>query len=308
MNKQRSTQESKNVRICALVVTYNPDVNILGKVLSSLSSEVDKIFIFNNTDGYSSDADIVVFNNNEKIQVFSKYRNIGIAAAQNELLKIAMAGGFDFAIMSDQDTVYPVGYVSGLLKYRNARNNVAAIFPGWLDVNLYGGAKYPGQYVFDSKNRLKIVLSEPEFLEISHAISSGMMINIFHLKSIGLMREELFIDWVDNEWCWRAGSLGYILLAVPSVKIMHTLGDCTVTVFGKNFVKRGAVRNYYIIRNALYLVFHSHIPSAAKIYLAKKTFHHTIFSFLASNNRLAEISSLAKAWVHGLRAKLGKFY
>jgi len=308
MHNQLSAQTSKDARICALVVTYNPDIDILGRVLISLSSEVNKIFIFNNTDSHSSGADLAAFHNEEKIQVFTKYANIGIAAAQNELLNIAMAEGFDFAIMSDQDTVYPAGYVSNLLKYRNARNNVAAIFPGWLDVNLFGDAKYPGQYVFDSKNRLKIELSEPEFLEISHAISSGMMISLFHLKSIGLMREELFIDWVDNDWCWRARSLGYILLAVPSVKIMHTLGDCTVTVFGKNFVKRGSVRNYYIIRNALYLVFHSCIPFAAKIYLAKKTVHHTIFSFFASNDKLAAIPSLARAWVHGLQAKLGKFY
>ncbi len=293
------------MRICALVVTFDPDLNVLERALSSLGFNVDKIFVFDNTD-ISSVVIKSEFHLNKPIEFISKSKNIGIAAAQNILLKAALDEGFDFSVMSDQDTIYPAGYVTDLVRFFLSRNDVAAVFPGWLDVNLMGEAKYPGQYVFDSNNRLKINRSESEVIEISHSISSGMIVNMHLLHQIGLMKEELFIDWVDNEWCWRARCSGFVLLADPTVKVRHTLGDCTVKIFGKNFVKRGVHRNYYIIRNALYLILYSSVPAAAKIYLAKKALHHTIFSLVASDDLFFEFRSLAKAWLHGLQARLGK--
>jgi rhamnosyltransferase len=293
-------------RICLIIVAFRPEIDVLNRVISSIFRDVEKIYIYDNTD-VGLNLSIDDFNFNVPIKLFGTGDNIGIAAAQNFFLKEAVAEGFDFVVMSDQDTIFPACYVADLARHCFTRNDVAAVFPGWLDINLQGEAKYPGQYIFDSRNRLRIDLDQPDVLEISHAISSGMMINLRNLRRVGLMRDDLFIDWVDNEWCWRARASGFVLLAVPAVKIRHTLGDCTVKVFGKNFVKRGMARNYYIVRNALYLIFYSRIPSAAKTYLAKKAIHHTVFSLIASGDKFAVLRCLAKAWLHGLQAKLGKF-
>lgn len=294
-----------STRTCALIVAYNPDIHVLRKVLSSLAVNVEKIFVFDNTvSDFSSEN--YKFCLDVPLQVFSKSENIGIAAAQNLLLKKAQEEGFDFSIMSDQDTIFPAAYASDLIKYCFDRDDVAAVCPGWVDVNLLGEEKYPGQYIFDSRMRLKIDRDESKILEVAHAISSGMVVNMRLLRQVGLMNEDLFIDWVDNEWCWRARASGLVLLAVPSVKVRHTLGDCTVKVFGKNFVKRGVMRNFYIIRNAIYLVINSPIPLSARAYLAKKAIHHTIFSLIVSSNKFVELRWLARAWLHGLQGKLGK--
>jgi rhamnosyltransferase len=293
------------IKICGLIVVFNPNIDSLKKVLCSLSVNVEKIFIFDNTDDYSAVKEFN-FNYHIPIEILANFKNIGIGAAQNIILNAAIRENFNFAVMSDQDTYFPIDYVFKLSSYCNVFNNIAAIFPGWLDLNLQGDAKYPGQFVIDPSNKMLIDFTEPEFLKISHGISSGMMINLSSIQKIGLMNDKLFIDWVDNEWCWRARSAGFVLLAIPSVKIQHTLGDSTVNILGKKFVKRRLERNYYIIRNALYLIFYTRINSAAKIYLVKKTFHHTIFSFIASSDKFSEISILAKAWLHGFQARLGK--
>lgn len=298
-------KQEKNPRTCGLVITFNPDIKLLDEVLSSLVHNVEKIFIFDNTtfDALLEDSKFFL---DESIKLFSESKNIGIAAAQNFLLRVAVEEGFEYAVVSDQDTVYPVGYVSDLNKHFLGRDDIAAIFPGWVDIRLEGKEKYPGQYILDSKKKLSINNDESSVFEISHGISSGMIINIKLLHQIGLMNEDLFIDWVDNEWCWRARAHGFTLLAVPTVKVQHKLGDSIVRVFGKNFVKRGSVRNFYIIRNGIYLILYSSVPVAAKSYLIKKVIHHTIFSFIVSNNKFVEVRFLARAWLHGLKGKLGK--
>lgn len=293
-------------RNCALIVTFNPDFDLLWKVISSLENGVDKFFLFDNSK-ISEKFNLFIQKLRAPIYVFRAEGNVGIATAQNTLLKAALREGFDLALMSDQDTIYPKDYFSNLSKYCNIKSNVAAVCPGWLDANLEGLEIYPGQFVYFSRFSLKIDKTEPEFLEISHAISSGMIVNLHNIDKIGLMNDDLFIDWVDNEWCWRAGVSGCKILAIPSIKVNHLLGDSTNNILGRSFVKRGSVRNYYIVRNALYLILYKPIPLCAKIYLSKKFIHHSIFCIAASDRKLAESFYIFKAWIHGLVGRLGKY-
>jgi rhamnosyltransferase len=294
----------KEYRVCALIVLYNPDLETLEKMIESLLPEVKRIFIFDNSPASISNPKELL-----KASEFVKYyyfgENIGIAAAQNWLLKEALAENFDFAIISDQDTIYPVDYTRRLLKYFHSHDSVIAVCPGWLDVNLKGQELYPGQYVLDSRGKLKIDFAETEYLKISHAISSGMIINLDKIEKVGYMNEDLFIDWVDNDWCWRALQKGFSILAVPAVKVRHKLGEATVIILGKRFVMRSSIRNYYIIRNALFIALFKRNIFSIRVYLIKKILHHSLFSFLASSNKVSELSFISKAWLHGMLARLG---
>ena len=68
------------------------------------------------------------------------------------------------------------------------------------------------------------------------------------------MREDLFIDWVDIEWCLRAESQGLESYIVPSAIMMHSIGDDTVRVLGRDINLHSDLRNYYMVRNATYLL------------------------------------------------------
>jgi len=48
------------------------------------------------------------------------------------------------------------------------------------------------------------------------------------------MNEDLFIDWVDFEWCWRARKKGYKIIGNANVVITHQLGDAAVTIGRKD--------------------------------------------------------------------------
>ena len=292
-------------KTCGLIVTHQPNLSVLRDTVVSLALSVDEIFIYANasdsTDMSFQDLEIGV-----KISAFYSSENTGIAEAHNWLLSEAVSRGYAYAVISDQDTIYPDEFAGSLIKYFDNAPEVVAVCPGWIDQNLGRSGKYPGQYVFAPNGFLKIDRREDGAIKIAHAIASGMVIRLSLLQQVGLMRADLFIDWVVNEWGWRANRLGFTVLGVPSVKIEHTLGDETVSILGRNFVARSSTRNYYIVRNALNLMLSKSIPVGAKVYLFRKVIHHSIFCFLASKNKIAELRMISKAYWHGISGLLGR--
>ena len=286
-----------NSNICVILVLYNPNKQRLTNLFRSIMCKGLKIFIFDNS------IDNVYYNFEEELgegnyEYFSSKENVGIAAAQNILLSAARNLGYKFALMSDQDTIYPENYIIDL--FRNCPDNInyAAICPSWWSIgSINESDEVQRQFCFDNNGNLRLIeIDDNQILLVSHAISSGMILNIEVLDHVGLMNEKLFIDWVDNDWCWRAKKLDYNIVYVSSVKIEHSLGDEQVSVLGMPFVKRSSFRNYYIIRNAIYLIFYSRHNRSIKFYLLKKVLQHSVFAIIVTQTRITEISFIIKAF------------
>ncbi|HFP9739483.1 TPA: glycosyltransferase family 2 protein, partial [Escherichia coli] len=63
-------------------------------------------------------------------------------------------------------------------------------------------------------------------------IASGKLINLEVLDQVGFMEDDLFIDGVDHEWCWRAGRLGYKIAIIENAIMKHRLGDARGNFLG----------------------------------------------------------------------------
>lgn len=68
------------------------------------------------------------------------------------------------------------------------------------------------------------------------------------------MRDDLFIDWVDAEWGFRAGRTGFRHYIVPTAVMEHSVGEASRFIGGRAFNLHNNTRNYYIVRNATYLL------------------------------------------------------
>ena len=66
--------------------------------------------------------------------------------------------------------------------------------------------------------------------ESDHLISSGSLIRLDVFDKVGLMLEELFIDFVDIEWGMRAKKNGYICYIANNVLMKHSIGDKSVKI------------------------------------------------------------------------------
>jgi rhamnosyltransferase len=284
----------------AVVVTYKPDILILEKCIHSLVNQLNKITIVDNTPNGNNSLER--FKNFPNVEIIYLGDNYGIAYAQNVGIKKALEEKADFILLSDQDTIYPLDYVEKMLECFK-EDKVAAAGPLFIDA-------HTGKVQFFVKKGLigfKKIYPKTGKHEVLQLIASGTIINAKSIQEIELMKEELFIDWVDMEWCWRAVKKGYKIIGNADVVIKHFHGEKSKKFLTKNITLKSCIRNYYTIRNGIYLALHSNVlDSYRRTLLFLKTFRNIFFFSLLSNNFLLNLKYTLKGFYHGLIGKLGK--
>jgi rhamnosyltransferase len=287
-------------KVYGVVVTYKPNVEILEKCINSLANQVAKLIIVDNTPGECQLLEN--FRKMQNVEIVYLNDNYGIAYAQNVGIKKALEEEADFILLSDQDTIYPLDYIEKMLECFKD-DKVAAVGPLFIDA-------HTDKVQFFIKKGLigfKKIYPKTGKHEVLQLIASGTIINAKFIPEIGLMKEELFIDWVDMEWCWRAVKKGYKIIGNADVVIKHFHGKKSIRFLTKNITLKSCIRNYYTIRNGIYLALHSNILDGyRRTLLFLKTFRNIFLFSLLSNNFLLNLKYTLKGFYHGLIGKLGK--
>jgi len=290
--------------VYTIIVAYQPDIDLLKKCIDSIQLQTTNTIIIDNSP--SKYIELEKFRNT-KIDILYLEENMGIAYAQNIGIKKAIEKNADFILTSDQDTIYPNNYIKSLLKcYLSISKNIkiASISPIYTDENKEGSLQ---PMVYFQNGFLYKDYSLEKCKAVSHVISSGMLIPSNVLNDIGLMDKNLFIDWVDTEWCWRAISKGYSIIQTPNVKISHCLGNPSKKMINKNITVHSSFRNYYKIRNAVYLFFYNNsLNMTMKFFILQQIFKMIIIHPLTSNKKIQEIKIMFNGIKDGIFAKMNK--
>lgn len=279
--------------VFSIIVTYNPNISQLKACIASLLPQSEKIIIVKNSDERLDDADF----QNEKIMQVQLDRNYGIAYAQNRGIEFAFAHGADFLLFSDQDTLYPPDFLKKALACfaRHINENVAVVVPVFYNENKKQLAKVS---IAKTKAVCPAISGD---MYLAQAISSGSLCSVKVFKTVGMMNERLFIDWVDTEWCWRATKVGCKIICATDNVIHHSMGDSFKKVFGRKIVMYSDFRNYFFLRNGTYLLFHSRLLSPREwISLAKFMFLKSLLFFLTGRFSISRIRLFVRTIVKGL--------
>ena len=113
--------------IAAVVVVFDPD-DRFRKLLLSLAEQVHKIWIIDNQPNSASRSIIKGEQNHQRknIVLLENKKNVGLAAAQNQGIKLALADGVDWLLLLDQDSILHEDFVKNMLnaalKYENKKD------------------------------------------------------------------------------------------------------------------------------------------------------------------------------------------
>lgn len=295
--------------IAAVVVVYCPNLALLDRLLQSVIEQVDRIFVIDNTPESSVALSSPFFERySQPISYLPLGENKGIATAQNIGIRQSLNTGHSHVLLLDQDSALRPGMVDRLLTAeRNlilAGKQVGAVGPLFIDekTGKHSFGIRPGRF---RVKRISLDIYSDDPVETEYLIASGSLIRMSVLNSIGLMKDELFIDWVDIEWGLRARTDGYRSFIVPKAIMIHSIGDATVRVFGKDINIHSDIRNYYMIRNATYML---RLTSMQKWRLITtiKILQYVVFYSLYSNHRWQNLNLFVNAVIHGIRGKLGR--
>jgi len=270
-------------KIIAVVVTYNPDLDKLKRLLSVLSKNLADIVLVDN----ASENQSLVGKCSGKCTFIALARNKGIASAQNRGIKKAFEFGCDGIIFFDQDSEVSSDLIVRLaesFEILAVSKNVAIIGPIHKDrrVEFF----YPLIKLSRSGWVKKInpaLLTEPT--EVDLVISSGSLISVKALLDVGLMNEDFFIDYVDTEWCLRAKKMGYELYVDPRCILIHEIGESILKVWRWYVPVHSPNRRYYRIRNGYRLLRMNHFPTFLCAKEIVQNTLHQIFLVLISNRR-----------------------
>ncbi|BBV98510.1 glycosyltransferase family 2 protein [Pseudomonas monteilii] len=292
----------------AVVVLYRPELSMLRRVVESLSGQVERIYIIDNTPNGKRD-DYVGVADGACVFYHALNDNLGIATAHNRGIDLAREQGMTHVLLMDQDSELAAGTVRRLMQHEalllEGGVKVAAIGPVFVDEKTGDAAPaiVPGRW---GSKKVNIDLNSPEPVRSTYIIASGSLIRISVLDTVGGMKDDLFIDWVDIEWGERAAQAGYQCYLVPSVTMRHSIGDEFVSVLGRRITLHSDFRNYFIVRNAAFLACWGALSGATRFQMMRKLPYYVLCYSWFSNRRVYALRLLLLALKDGVMKKMGK--
>jgi rhamnosyltransferase len=251
-----------DVAVCAVVVTFHPDITLLRTLLDALESQVGHVVVVDNASPESASQGL--YEGRDRVEFLPLPENLGLATALNMGIARARAQqGVSHVVLMDQDSVPESGMVAALktaLDYQSQHMKVAAAGPHFRDPREGGDAPFV-RIRFPFNRRLRCT-ADCEVVVCDFLITSGSLIPLAVLDDVGDMDNGLFIDNVDLEWCFRAAKKGYALSGVCRARMLHHHGAERYRVFGlsRGIVVHTSRRLYYMMRNRVLLYRRAYTP------------------------------------------------
>lgn len=288
-------------KVICIIILFKPNIELSKKALKSIEKNTKDIIIVNNG------PEIPELYQPNSATIINLGKNSGLSKAQNLGITIALKQNPDFIWLSDQDTVYPDNFLKNILRevyFLKNHFKVASISPCHIDRE-----KKTKQGFFKRGLYTKKYSHQNITTQTSHNIASGMLIDASILKAGELMLEELFIDWIDIEWCWRVEKKGYgAHFWTGKICIEHQVGDESTTLFAKRISMHSPLRHYYMIRNAIYIALYTNsapINIAAEL-LLKSIVWTVLFPSIAPKEKRDHFKMSIKGLADGFKGVTGK--
>jgi len=226
--------------ICAIVVTYHPDEG-LPKRIENISRQVDRVVIVDNQSSAACLVMLKKISSNLGVHLILNDKNLGVATALNQGVRYVIDYGntYMWFLTLDQDTIpYPTMVQNLIFAYNDCsfRNQVGIIGSNYQELTT-------GEILFSSRKE------NQTWAEVENLPTSGCLTSIPIFEEVGNFRDDLFIDYVDTEYCMRLREKGYKVIISPKVCMQHPLGYYKSHKLYKFLRGRYMVTNYPPLRH-----------------------------------------------------------
>lgn len=305
-------------KVLAVVVTYNPDLTVLGKLITTLNDQGCHVLVVDNCSVNQATLSQYQF----PAELILNHENVGLGAAHNQGLSVAIDQAYEYLLILDQDSLPLAGMVHKLCAAHQRLSlvhNVSAVGACYLNSEnqsksffvKFGALKFKRNYVGDA-TAIESIASESihDVAAADFLISSGSLFSVSALQAIGGMDEGLFIDHVDTEWFLRARNSGYKAFGVGSALMQHELGEKTLQFTlanqQRNVPQHKPFRYYYIFRNSILLYKRGYTSWLWKWNDSQRLLMIFVLFGIVKAPRLRNLKMMLLGSWHGLIGKTGK--
>lgn len=275
--------------IYAIIVAFNPNIEDFFNNLNNMYSAFNGVLLIDNSDNYSVSKEVQLRSCKYDNITYKSLSNNGIGAAQNYAVKfLAENKIYDDILLTffDQDSYIEKSEVLELadhfIQEKEKDENVVML-----------GA------TTNSEDGLSGLTAT------RHIISSGSITNLSDFEKVGFFDEDLFIDFIDFAWCWKAELQGYKIMVDHDILLHHQTTGNLKKIFGKGIDSPN--RLYYVYRNIIISLKRYSDSFSFSFGWYKHLFVKAVFQLIFAGDKKERCRMIFKGVWHGIKGKSGKY-
>lgn len=233
--------------------------------------------------------------------------NLGFAAGNNVGLRYALAQGFDYALLLNNDTEAPPDFLSQLLGAAAAEPDIGAAGPLILyherpDLIWSAGGEIDRER---GTSRMRGIgeIDRGQYAapaEVDFITGCALLVSRAAMERAGLLDERFFMYYEETEWCVRIARAGLRVVHLPQARLLHKIPVA-------DRVDRPYVA-YYMTRNRLLFLRATRAPLRAWLHAALLQDGRTLLSYSLRprwRGRRPQRDAMLRGWGHFLRGRFG---
>jgi rhamnosyltransferase len=240
---------NQELRIAAIYTTYRPDEEFRKRIRHVVDSCVLTVIVDNTPGGHTFSARQI-----DGLTLLQDGRNKGLGGALNAGLSEARRQGCNAVVLFDQDSSPAPYFIEKLFQGLAEAGPRALVGPLLVD-DTHADPETP------------TIATMPRLTKVTCVATSGMCFRLDALKPADHFTEELFLDFVDFDWCWRMRKNGWGVYRLMSLPMPHRLGIAQRSFLGLTYHVPAPFRHYFQFRDTLCLVTRGYVPLYSRIRL-----------------------------------------
>ena len=278
--------------LAAVVILYHPDQSSVIQNISTYAKHLQTVYVIDNTEAPKWNIEEEV----KKISNSVYYHdgiNEGIAKRLNQVTLQARNDGFTHLLTMDQDSSFSDVVFINYIKSVEA-------FPNQESVGMFAVNYQPN-----------LIENTGKYIDVISSITSGSIVNLKIIQQVGGYNEDLFIDLVDADICYRIYNERIKIICFTYIILNHRLGEIIYGRSLKTFkltprIIHSPIRIYYIVRNVFFMLNKfQNLPQAAR-----KDLMNTLWllknNILYNPERRRAISYAIKGYIDYRKNRMGK--
>lgn len=290
-------------RICAVIVTYNIG-EAIHACFHSIFNQVGHVLIVDNGSDESTRKELDKLSGFDGVTLILNPGNEGLAHAFNQAVRWAQGKGFQWILTLDHDSEATPGMVDELLKAsatleRQGIRDWGVIGANPFDINIQHFLLFTP------------LEDEREPVEFEETISAGSLIALRVFEKTGPFNEDLFIYYVDTDFCMRVWRAGFRIYVCPHAVLLHREGTKIRRKFlwiQANYDHYGKLTRYYLTRNAIYMIKKHPISMSDYYGMARRHCKDHAKILLFDRERFSILWYSLRGLIDGLRGKVGPLH
>lgn len=208
--------------------SYEHTANCIASLQQVTPANFDVIVVDNGSEDGSG---TLLQQNFAHIKYIQAPTNLGFAGGNNKGFEYAIAHGYAYALMLNNDTFVEPNFLELLTNYMDAHANVGAIQPKIFFNNnrqkIWNGGSYFLSWLgwTYSKNYMRTAgPAQNNFAEVDWITGCALLVRTSIVQQIGALNDHFFIYYEDVDFSFRIRQAGYKLIFHPQSIIYHIAG------------------------------------------------------------------------------------